>query len=196
GLVIFLAFYLLRIPINQFRADVAYNTGKQYLALSAYKQSLDRLTKAVAISPNEPLFLAQLAEGQAVTAAAVAAQLDALPATTSADLVANGQKLLDELTAGALANSEKAVSLNPHHTNLYKSKAKVELYLATIEPRYNQQALKTLEQLASLSPTDAKVVYNLGVIYDQLGDSAKAQTAFRKAVGLKPDYEAARALIK
>ena len=196
GLVIFLAFYLLRIPINQFRADVAYNTGKQYLALSAYKQGLDRLTKAVAISPNEPLFLAQLAEGQAITAAAVAAQLDALPATTSADLIANGQKLLDELTAGALANSEKAVNLNPHHTNLYKSKAKVELYLATIEPRYNQQALKTLEQLASLSPTDAKVVYNLGVIYDQLGDSAKAQTAFRKAVGLKPDYEAARALIK
>ena len=137
-----------------------------------------------------------MAEGQAITAAAVAAQLDALPATTSADLIANGQKLLDELTAGALANSEKAVSLNPHHTNLYKSKAKVELYLATIEPRYNQQALKTLEQLASLSPTDAKVVYNLGVIYDQLGDSAKAQTAFRKAVGLKPDYEAARALIK
>ncbi|MFZ2202641.1 MAG: O-antigen ligase family protein, partial [Microgenomates group bacterium] len=41
GLVIFLAFYLLRIPINQFRSDVAYNTGKQYLSLSAYKQSLD-----------------------------------------------------------------------------------------------------------------------------------------------------------
>ncbi|MEK7525360.1 MAG: hypothetical protein AAB548_03245, partial [Patescibacteria group bacterium] len=190
------AFYLLRIPINQFRADVAYNTGKQYLSLSAYKQSLDQLKKAVGLAPDEVLFYAQLAEAQAQTATAVKTQLDALPATASADLVAGGQKLLDELTAGALANSEKAVSLNPHHTNFYKSKAKVELYLATIDPQYNQQALKTLEKLAAISPTDAKVVYNLGLISDQLGETKKAQEYYHLAVDLKPDYAAAQAMFK
>ena len=204
-----LTLYLLAIPYRQWRADIAYNTGRQYLTLSAYKQSLNSLTKAVSISPNEPLFLAQLAEGQAITAAAVAAQLDSLPATlpadatpsalqagAGADLVASGQKLLAELQAGALANSDKAVNLNPQHTNLYKSKAKVELYLATIDPRYNRQALKTLEELAALSPTDAKVVYNLGLISDQLGETKKAQEYYRLAVNLKPDYDAAQAMLK
>src|SRR3990167_1921647 len=177
-----LTLYLLAIPYRQWRAYIAYNTGRQYLTLSAYKQSLNSLTKAVSISPNEPLFLAQLAEGQAITAAAVAAQLDSLPATlpadatpsalqagAGADLVASGQKLLAELQAGALANSDKAVNLNPQHTNLYKSKAKVELYLAVIDPEYNRQAVDTLRKLAALSPTDAKIVYNLGLVSDQLG---------------------------
>ena len=204
-----LTLYLLAIPYRQWRADIAYNTGRQYLTLSAYKQSLNSLTKAVSISPNEPLFLAQLAEGQAITAAAVAAQLDSLPATlpadatpsalqagAGADLVASGQKLLAELQAGALANSDKAVNLNPHHTNLYKSKAKVELYLAVIDPEYNRQAVDTLRKLAALSPTDAKIVYNLGLVSDQLGETKKAQEYYRLAVTLKPDYDAAQAMLK
>src|SRR3989344_2191168 len=204
-----LTLYLLAIPYSQWRTDIAYNTGRQYLTLSAYKQSLNSLTKAVPIPPNDPLSLAHRAEAQAITAAAVAAQLDSLPATLPADAppsalqagaradpVASGQKLLAELQAGALANSDKAVNLNPQHTNLYKSKAKVELYLATIDPRYNRQALKTLEELAALSPTDAKVVYNLGLISDQLGETKKAQEYYRLAVNLKPDYDAAQAMLK
>ena len=191
-----LTLYLLAIPYRQWRADIAYNTGRQYLSLPAYRQSLDELKKAVGLSPNEPLFLAQLAEGQAITAAAVAAQLAAQPATAGADLVAAGQKLLDELKTEALANSDKAVNLNPHHTNLYKSKAKVELYLAVIDPEYNRQAVDTLRKLAALSPTDAKIVYNLGLVSDQLGETKTAQEYYRLAVTLKPDYDAARTMLK
>ena len=191
-----LTVYFLLVPYNQWRADIAYNTGKQYLSLPAYRQSLDELKKAVGLSPNEPLFLAQLAEGQAITAAAVAAQLAAQPATAGADLVAAGQKLLDELKTEALANSDKAVNLNPHHTNLYKSKAKVELYLAVIDPEYNRQAVDTLRKLAALSPTDAKIVYNLGLVSDQLGETKTAQEYYRLAVTLKPDYDAARTMLK
>ena len=191
-----LTLYLLAIPYRQWRADIAYNTGRQYLSLPAYRQSLDELKKAVGISPNEPLFLAQLAEGQAITAAAVAAQLAAQPATAGADLVAAGKKLLDELKTEALANSDKAVNLNPHHTNLYKSKAKVELYLAVIDPEYNRQAVDTLRKLAALSPTDAKIVYNLGLVSDQLGETKTAQEYYRLAVTLKPDYDAARTMLK
>ena len=191
-----LTVYFLLVPYNQWRADIAYNTGKQYLSLPAYRQSLDELKKAVGLSPNEPLFLAQLAEGQAITAAAVAAQLAAQPATAGADLVAAGKKLLDELKTEALANSDKAVNLNPHHTNLYKSKAKVELYLAVIDPEYNRQAVDTLRKLAALSPTDAKIVYNLGLVSDQLGETKTAQEYYRLAVTLKPDYDAARTMLK
>ena len=191
-----LTVYFLLVPYNQWRADIAYNTGKQYLSLPAYRQSLDELKKAVGLSPNEPLFLAQLAEGQAITAAAVAAQLTAQPATAGADLVAAGKKLLDELKTEALANSDKAVNLNPHHTNLYKSKAKVELYLAVIDPEYNRQAVDTLRKLAALSPTDAKIVYNLGLVSDQLGETKTAQEYYRLAVTLKPDYDAARTMLK
>lgn len=188
-----ITFYFLAILLRQWRADIAMNTSRQYLSLSAYKQSLDYAKIAVDLYPSEPLFYAQLSESQAAAATAVKAQLDELPATASADLAKGGQTLLTDLETASLANANRAVAMNPHHTNFYKSKAKVELYLGTINPEYNRQALQTLLDLSTISPTDAKTIMNIGLIYDQLGEKENAQAAYKKALNLKPDYDAARA---
>jgi|CXWL01.1.fsa_nt_gi O-antigen ligase/Tfp pilus assembly protein PilF len=195
-LLLLITGYLLLVPYKQFLADIDYNTGKLYLSAGAYKQSLDLLEKAVTKNQKEPVFLAQLAETQAASALYLKNQLDTLDATTGAAYRQSGEKTLVELTTAASNNATKALSMNPHHTNLYKSKAKVELYLGMIEPEFNQQALQTLIDLSAISPTDAKVIYNLGLISDQLGQAESAKGYYQKALQLKPDYDAVKDLLK
>ena len=98
--------------------------------------------------------------------------------------------MINSYTQKALDHTTQALSLNPHHTNLYKSQAKTYLYLATSKPEYTLQALNTLLELTAISPTDPKILYNIGIIYEQLGDMDKALQAYQKSLELKPDYQA------
>ncbi len=98
--------------------------------------------------------------------------------------------MIDSYTQLALDHTNRALALNPHHTNLYKSQAKTYLYLATADPQYTQKALNSLLQLTAISPTDPKILYNIGLIYEQLNETQKALQAYQKALELKPDYQA------
>ena len=184
--------YLILVPHRQWRADLAFNKGKQYLSANYLKQSLASLEKATQISPNEPLFWSQLAESQAVGAFSVKQQLDSQTASLSAEFIASGEKLQNDLMRASEQNAAKAISQNPNHTNFYKQKAKAELYLGTIDAKYDQAARETLIVLSRLSPTDAKVTYNIGLLYQSAGENDQAKLYFQKALALKPDYDAAR----
>ena len=98
----------------------------------------------------------------------------------------------DEFISAALANSQKALDMNQYHTNYYKSRAKVGLYLSVIDATYYQDVVTTLLKVSQLAPTDAKIIYNLGIIYSTIGKNEEARVAFQKAIDLKPDYEEAR----
>ncbi len=178
--------YFLLFPYHMFTADLAYNRGKQALTQQLLKPSLDYLEQAVQISPNESLFWAQLAESQAMAASTIKNQLNQPGAS----------QLMDNLLTQAKTNSAKAIAMNPYQGNYYKSRAKVQLYLGTIDPKYNQEAIQTLTKLLELSPTDAKVAYNLGLLYQSTGKNDSAKTYFQKALDLKSDYDAARTSLK
>ncbi|MBU1256411.1 tetratricopeptide repeat protein, partial [Patescibacteria group bacterium] len=84
---------------------------------------------------------------------------------------------------------EKYHSLQVHYNiNLLKSKARVEIYLSNIDPKYQQQALNTLLQASLLAPTDAKLLFNIGILYQNLQKPALATNSFKKAVEIKPNY--------
>ena len=185
-LLLLITIYLLLIPVDQWRADLAYNRGKQALTQQLLKPSLDYLEEATRISPDEPLFRAQLAEAQAMAASSIKNQIDKPGAV----------QLMNDLMTQADTNSAKAIAMNPYQGNYYKSRAKVELYLGTIDPKYNQKAIQTLTNLLELSPTDAKIAYNLGLLYQSTGKNDLAKIYFQKAVDLKPDYDAAAASLK
>jgi len=187
--------YFLLTPYHQFRADLAFNKGKQYLAYNYLKQSLENLEKATQLSPKEPLFWSQLAEAQAVGASSVKQQLDANAASLSAEMKESGNTLMKDLMKAAEENANKAIGLNPNHTNFYKQKAKTELYLGTIDSKYDQAARETLLTLIQLSPTDAKVIYNIGLLYQTAGEKDQAKLYFQKALALKPDYDQASAAL-
>ena len=185
-LLLLITIYLLLIPVDQWRADLAYNRGKQALTQQLLKPSLDYLEEATRISPDEPLFRAQLAEAQAMAASSIKNQIDKPGAV----------QLMNDLMTQADTNSTKAIAMNPYQGNYYKSRAKVQLYLGIINPKYNQEAIQTLTNLLELSPTDAKIAYNLGLLYQSTGKNDSAKIYFQKAVDLKPDYDAAAASLK
>ena len=185
-----LSLYLLVSLLNTFRADIAYNQGRAYSQAFNLEPALPQLEKASELQPHQPLFLAQLAETEAKAVTSLQTQFDSLPATASAQIKNQGQLMIDSYTQLALDHTNRALALNPHHTNLYKSQAKTYLYLATADPQYTQKALNSLLQLTAISPTDPKILYNIGLIYEQLNETQKALQAYQKALELKPDYQA------
>ena len=185
-----LSLYLLFSLFNTFKADIAYNQGKSYSQAFNLEPALIQLEKATKLQPKQPLFLSQLAETEAKAVASLQAQIETLPATASTQLTNQAQSMIDSYTQKALDHTTQALNLNPHHTNLYKSQAKTYLYLATSKPEYTLQALNTLLELTAISPTDPKILYNIGIIYEQLGNTDKALQAYQKSLELKPDYQA------
>jgi len=134
--------------------------------------------------------LAQLAETESKAVASLQVQLDSLPATASAQIRNQAQTMIDSYTQLALNHTTQALALNPHHTNLYKSQAKTYLYLATSNPDYTLSSLNTLLELTAISPTDPKILYNIGLIYEQLEKPDKALQTYQKALELKLDHQA------
>jgi len=194
-------FLILFLPAKIFTlwtSDIAFASGK---AFSQYgpeylSSALESLSTAVKANKKEPLYKSILAESQAQAAMYLAQQIEALPATTSAQTKNQYIQARDEFISAAQANSQEAITMNPYHTNYYKSRAKVGLYLSMIDPAYYSDVITSLLKLSQLAPTDAKILYNIGLVYMSVGKNEEAKLVFQKAVELKPDYEEAKAKLE
>jgi tetratricopeptide (TPR) repeat protein len=54
---------------------------------------------------------------------------------------------------------------------------------------YYKEALRAIQHAATLAPTDAKIQYNLGVLYGQTGDLQKGIEILQQTIIMKPDYK-------
>ena len=193
-LVVFFLLYSSMKLFTTWSADIAYAGGK---SLSQYgptylSDAIEYLTTAVKTNKNEPLYKSILAESQAQAALYLSEQLKVLEASTPAQTKDKFAIAIDEFTQAALTNSAKALEMNPHHTNYYKSRAKVGIYLSSIDPVYYNDVITTLLKVSELAPTDAKSIYNLGLVYLNMGKNEESIVAFQKAIDLKPDYTEAQ----
>ncbi len=142
-------------------------------SLAAYQEFSALTTRA----PNEALFW----DESSVFLAGLAAAAGPTDATLAA-----------QLANEAAAASDQAVSLNPVHLSLWKSRAKVYLYLATLNPSFYNLALEALDQAARLAPTDPKIQFNRAVLLSNLERFEEARAAFESAITMKPNYEQAK----
>src|SRR5258706_13064897 len=182
--IVLITLWLLLGVYHLFAADIAYTKGRS---------SLDESLKAVKLNPREPLYYAQLGNIQSLVAVQIIApQIKEMTASTPANLQEKAKFYLDQYMTDALNNVTKAVAMNSFNINLLKTKARTELTLGTLNPKYNQEALKTLLKITELAPTDATNYYNIGILYTNLGNKDGARRAFQKALELKPDYQAAK----
>ena len=200
-LILALALWLLLGVRRTWKADINFTAGRGNLAKNL---------EAIKLSPKEPLYYAQLGSVQALVATQIIApQIRELPATASAELKEKAAAILAQYMKDATDNTSKAVSLNKYNLNLLKTKARTELTLAALDPKYNTVAIQTLLKITELSPTDATNYYNIGLLYTSLAQSASesqalgastdaksalesAKLAFQKSLELKPDYAAAQ----
>jgi Flp pilus assembly protein TadD len=159
-------------------ADRDYALSKALFQAGQYQKSLTTLESAINQSPNEALFWDQLANQYSL----LAASLQATPqASTSGDVIS-------EFAKTAVSASDYALTLNPRHLDFYKTRSRMFISLAQIDPKYLAQAQETLEAARLLSPTDPKLVYHLGLIQLARHDTSAGLASLQLATTMKPDY--------
>jgi len=158
---------ILLFPIRLFFADLAYTQGKNQLDRNNFPAAEKALQRATTLRGSEDLYHASLAETYAQ-----------LSVTTGS---LNYQDL-------ALEEIKFTKTHNPHHLNLYKSRAKAYLTLALSDPAFYQQTRDELIAARALAPTDPKLAYNLGLVYSRLSDLPHAIKEMEEATKLKNNY--------
>jgi len=174
GFSALLAFSVLRTRY----ADVLYARGSTEADQNLWESAFQNLSTAYQIAPQE----AQYSDTLALTYARAATTLGLSGDATSAG----------EIAVTAVSLSDRTLELNPEQRNFYKTRAQIFLVLAQLEPEFFAQAREALEKEIALAPTDAKTMYNLGIIANNQGEPETAVEWFQQAVAFKPNYDAAR----
>lgn len=173
-----IAFFIL-IKLGLFwYADTLFARGGKLSDNGWHKEAYQAFQWATAIRPGEPFYHDEFALA-AANLAVLAEQKQ--EATLSAQLI-----------EVAISESDKALKISPYHLNFWKNRTRVFYKLAEIDEEYSQAALASLLQAAELAPTDAKIHYNLGLLYVRVGQEEAAIKTLEKTVELKPNYADAR----
>ncbi len=159
-------------------ADILYVKGKLYNDSSQFAQGAQYLMRAEKLSPNEAIFHSELSNSYADIAVV---------------LFQNKQpEKVQQFIDAAIAESDTAVNLSPKNVNLKRSRASIFIKLAAINQSYLINARDAILQTIKLAPTDAKLYYNLGLIYIRLGQSDESIKTLQHTIDIKTNYKEAR----
>jgi putative inorganic carbon (HCO3(-)) transporter len=176
--IIFLSSIVVFYICRYWYTDTLYATGYNYNRASRFDLAPQYLSRAISLNPKQGIYYSELARSYTNLALAYN---EAKESTTAS-----------ELTKAAIANSIKSVSLSPANVNLKRVEFGVYVMLSTIDPTFLTNAKDVLIAATSQAPTDAKLIYNLGLIYSKLGQNDLALDKLRKTTELKANYKDAR----
>jgi len=167
---LYFEFYLL----NFWSADRKYALGYNLNKAGEYVRAFTLLSDASKMLPSEDLYKDELSINMATLAILLA---DQNQSTQAAQFTIEAKQLSDEIT-----------KKHPKNVIFLKTRARVFYALAQTDQNYLDLAIETVNKTRELAPTDAKLVYNLALFYNQKGDAQKAITYFEEALKLKPNY--------
>ena len=162
-------------------ADRLYASGVGLNTIGKPDVAINYLTRAIDLEPNQALYYGS-ERGLAYS-------------YTNLALAFNQQKDADQaaqFSNKAIAAIDRAVTLSPANVNLKRVRFGIFIMLSAIDPNYLIDARDTLEAAVSQAPTDAKLFYNLGLVYARTGQEDRAMETLKKTIELKPDYKEAR----
>ena len=167
----------LNATLRYWQADLAYSQGKSAAAASQPEAAITSLYRAIELNKYEATYYDQLATVFA----------------TAAINLAQSEKPEEaqQFATAAEQSSEAVMKLNPHQLNFYKTRARTFITLSQLDPKYLVKAAEAMEIAQKLSPTDPKILYNLGLIEISLQQIDQGLDHLQQAVNLKPDYEVA-----
>lgn len=181
GTVILLSVYLLFLLFRFWKADIAYALGNNLNNVQEYQQAYPHLTEAVALRPGEPIFKDELALNSATLATMLLLQKDAATNTQI-------QQQATQLAEQAIQLDNEVITKHPNNIVFWKNRVRIFYTLSQVQPAYLQETLNTMKQVSMLAPTDAKVFYNLGILYRSNNQLEEAKAALEKSIALKPGY--------
>jgi tetratricopeptide (TPR) repeat protein len=85
----------------------------------------------------------------------------------------------------------QSLAEDPKNLHLYN-----RLGIALRRQQKHQEALECYQKALKVDSRSDKIYYNLGILYFDLGEKAKALEAFRTALRLRPDFPEARAFLE
>ncbi|MBI4080800.1 MAG: hypothetical protein HY430_03475, partial [Candidatus Levybacteria bacterium] len=171
---ILIACYMLLTLFRYWNADKAYALGSNLNKVGDYQQAYMKLKESVELRGSEPVFKDEFSSNNAVIGVALLQQKDA---TNAAGFIRDAIRLNDEI-----------VIAYPNNLVFWKTRVRIFYMLSQVDPSYFPQALQSIQKAHELAPTDAKIAYNLGVIYGQSGDIKNAVRVLEEAKEMKPDY--------
>jgi O-antigen ligase/Flp pilus assembly protein TadD len=148
----------------------AIAAGKQ----DKYQTSYTHVSNAIALRPNEPMYINELSETSSVLAYAYHEQEDA---SVSARFVEQ-----------AIQASDQTLAISPFNVSFWKTRTRVFYNLSQIDPAYLEKALESIETAEKLAPTDPKITYNKAIILGGLDRKDDAITSLEKSISMKPNY--------
>lgn len=170
--------YLLIAIFQYWDADINFAKGRDYASIKELSIAENYLHKSIYLEPNQALFHNELAMVYTQMATAFNEQGD----------VTNTQKYLSM----AIEESDKATTLSPANINLKRTKFSIFIMLSAIDRNLITNAGEVMKQAIILAPTDAKLYYNMALIYAQTGQNELALNTLAKTVELKANYKDAR----
>lgn len=173
--VILVFLSLLSQTFFYYLADITYAQALSLDNNRQYQPAFNQINTSLSYRSNEPTYLIKSAT--LASKLAVGYQSDPDPAQT------------EKYTRIAIQNSQKAVTVSPFNLNLWKERAQIYYYLATIDTKYYSSALQSLEAAAKLAPTDAKTFYLLGQFYQNTTDVDSTLKYYQQAITLKSNYD-------
>ncbi len=175
GILLLIIWFL----INSWSADTNYALGMNYDRANQYQTAYPYLEKAVK-QRQEPVFEDEFSVNQAILAVGFSGQQGSQSAA-----------LVQELIKNSLDTNDKLIRQYPHNLLYWKSRIRILYSLSQLDNRFLPMALEAARQAEKLAPTDASILYNVGVLSGQNGDSKKAVEILEKTIVYKPDYREA-----
>jgi O-antigen ligase len=165
---IFISLLFIKNIVSFYLADIFYAKSLSSDDHQQYQLAYEQSSQALSLNPNEPTFLIQIAT------------LAAKMAVTTKD-----QSYINQ----AIDFSTKALQISPANVNLWKERAQIYYYLATIDTKYFQDTIQSMLQATKLAPTDAKLYFSLGQFLESAGLVDESLPYYQKAIELKSNYD-------
>jgi O-antigen ligase len=158
--------------------DKAYASGVTANSQENIHLSLQLLDKALKYQKNEPVYSDEFSKVAANAALSLYAQNQATAAA--------------EISSLAIQVSDRTLEKNNVHLNFYKTRAKILANLGRFDSKLLIASKDVMLKAISLSPTDPKLHFSLGLILNELNQVDESFEYINKAIELKPNYELAR----
>jgi tetratricopeptide (TPR) repeat protein len=163
---------------DYWRADYYYSQGKSDVSRGQSTKGLEYLELAISKNPHEALYYNDLSDFLAQLA--VAYQKADQPA------------LATQTALKSKAMLDKTQALNPVHLNFFKTRTRIYLNLAQLDPNYFVLAQTNLQEAMARAPTDPKLVYTYALLLGARGDEQEQEQYMRRVLEMRPVYHEAR----
>lgn len=174
-IMILMSVSIIYIICRYWYADILYAKGVNYNKVNRQDLSYGFLTKAINLQPKQSIYYSEQAKAFTGLALAYAQAGDA---STSS-----------QLSQTAVNYAAQSVELSAANLNNKRNEFGVLIMLSTVNPSYQVKAVDVLIEAVKQAPTDAKIFYNLGLLYTRLGQNELALDTLKKTVDLKPNYK-------